>query len=87
MAKKYTIDLTDAEVRGMEHVALSPTDWIQNAVKERARLAKEELYAEEVEILNADPSVTQIPADKDAVILASKIKTAKEQKAENDKKE
>jgi hypothetical protein len=87
MAKTYTIELTDAEIRGMKHVAFSPEDWIENAVKERARIGKEELYAEEIEILNADPSVTEIPADKDAVILASKIKTVKEQNAENDDKE
>ena len=78
MAKTYTVELTDAEVRGMEHVSVEPQEWIENAFKERARIGKLDLYNEEVEILNADPDVTEIPADIDTVILASKIKTLKE---------
>jgi len=35
----YTITLTDAEDKALHVVALSAQDWIENAVKERCRLA------------------------------------------------
>lgn len=39
----YTITLTDTENDALGVVALSQDDWIQNAVKERCRIAIEEI--------------------------------------------
>jgi len=39
----YTITLTDTENDALGVVALSQDDWIQNAVKERCRVAIEEI--------------------------------------------
>ena len=85
MAKEYKIELTDAEVRGMEHIAVDPQEWVENAMKDRARIAMEQLYNEEVEILNADPDVKKIPADRDEVIMNSKIPNAKERNSVEEK--
>ena len=41
----YTITLTDTEKKSMEYVAVSNQDWIDNAAKNRARIAKEEIIA------------------------------------------
>jgi len=41
----YTISLTDTETKSLEYVAASNQDWIDNAVKERARIAKEEIIS------------------------------------------
>ena len=41
----YTITLTDTETKSLEFVALSNQDWIDNAVKNRARIAKEEIIS------------------------------------------
>jgi len=41
----YTITLTDTEKKSMEYVAVDVDEWITNAAKNRARLAKEEIIA------------------------------------------
>lgn len=78
----YTITLTDAENKALAYVAADPQDWIDNAIKERCRLAIEEIFQNEVRRMLADPSITEIPADRDAVVLAANIKTAAEREAE-----
>jgi len=78
----YTITLTDAEVKAMEYVALSVQDWADNALQNRARIAMDEIYNEEVARMTADPAITSIPADKEAVVLAADIKSAAVRQAE-----
>ncbi len=78
MSKKYTITLTDSENKAMEHIAYSVQEWIDNAVKNRARIAKEEIYNVEIERMNADPSIDTIPANLDQVVLDADIRTAKQ---------
>ena len=72
----YTIELTDAEVKAMEYVAFSVQDWADNALKNRARIAMDEIYTAEVARMTADPAITSIPADKEAVVLAADIESA-----------
>jgi hypothetical protein len=82
MATTYTATLTDSEVKAMEYVALSVQDWTNNALQNRARIAIDEIYAMEVARMTADPSITSIPADKDAVVLAADVQTAAQRSAE-----
>jgi len=82
--KQYTIELTDAEVKAMEYVALSVQDWAENALKNRARIAMDEIYQSEVTRMTEDPTVTSIPADKEAVVLAADIKSAAVRNAESE---
>ena len=79
---QYTIELTDAEVKAMEYVALSVQDWADNALQNRARQAMDEIYDSEVARMTADPDITSIPADKEAVVLAADIKSAAVRNAE-----
>lgn len=79
---EYIIKLSDAEQKAMEYITVSPADWINNAVKERARLAIEEIFQIEVERMLSDPNITDIPADRESVILASNIKLAAERNSE-----
>ena len=72
----YTIELTDAEVKAMEYVAVSVQDWVDNALKNRARIAMNEIYNVEVSRMTNDPSIDSISADKEAVVLAADIKSA-----------
>jgi hypothetical protein len=74
----YTVTLTDAEDKAMKHVAYSTQDWVDNLLKNRARIASVEIYELEVERMNADESITSIPADRDQVVLDSDLPTAKE---------
>ena len=41
----YTITLTDTETKSLEFAALSIQDWIDNAAKNRARIAKDEIIS------------------------------------------
>jgi hypothetical protein len=78
----YTIELTDAEVKAMEYVALDVQEWVDNALKNRARIAMDEIYNAEVARMTADPAITSIPADKEAVVLDADIKSAAQRNAE-----
>ena len=80
----YTIELNDAEVKAMEYVAVSVQDWADNALQNRARIAMDEIYDAEVARMTADPTITSIPADKEAVVLAADIKSAAVRNAESE---
>lgn len=76
-----TIELTPAQEKALAFVALSPQEWAENAVHNRCRIAIDEIYATEVARMTADPEITSIPADKDAVVLAADIQSAAERNA------
>jgi hypothetical protein len=73
---EYLITLTEAQDKALAHVAFDPQEWIQNAASERARIAMEEIFQAEVARMLADPSVTEIPANREAVVLAANIDSA-----------
>jgi hypothetical protein len=78
---KITITLTEAEAKALAYVAADPEDWANNAVHERARIAMEEIFQLEVQRMLADPNTTEIPADREAVVLASTLPSAAERNA------
>ena len=71
-----TITLSAAQEKGLAFVALSPQEWVDNVVHNRCRKAIDEIYAAEVERMTDDPTITSIPADKEAVVLAANIQSA-----------
>lgn len=75
----YTITLSDAEDKALGVVAYSQNDWIQNAVKERCRIAIEEIVAAEVQRkLAAGESIT---GSKDDIVMAAQVESAAERQA------
>ena len=74
----FTVTLTDAEYKALAHIAYDPQEWIDNAVKARCSEAMEEIFKQEVARMLANPTITSIPADREAVVLAADIKTGKE---------
>jgi len=75
----YTITLSDAEDKALGVVAFSQDDWIQNAVKERSRIAIEEIVAAEVQRkLAAGESIT---GSKDDIVMAAPVESAAERQA------
>ena len=75
----YTITLSDAEDKALGVVALSQNDWIQNAVKERCRIAIEEIVAAEVQRkLAAGEAIT---GSKDDIVMAANVESAAERQA------
>jgi hypothetical protein len=75
------ITLTEAEHKALAYVALDPVDWVQNAAQARAMAAMEEIFQEAVRVALADPNTTSIPADREAVVLASTLPSAAERQA------
>ena len=49
-----TVTLTDTENKCMEYAAASPQDWADNALTDRARIAKDEIIAALVAHCNAN---------------------------------
>jgi hypothetical protein len=78
---KYEIELSEAQDKALSYVAYDTKEWIQNAASERARIAMEEIFQAEVARMLADPSVTEIPADREAVVLAADVLSAAERQA------
>ena len=76
------IKLTEAEAKALAYVAYDPQEWAENAVHERARVAMEEIFQLEVQRMLADPNTTEIPADREAVVLAANIQSAAERQVE-----
>ena len=75
----YTITLSDAEDKALGVVAFSQDDWIQNAVKERCRIAIEEIVAAEVQRkLAAGESIT---GSKDDIVMAAPVESAAQRQA------
>ena len=78
--KDYTITLTDTEVKSLEYVAYDNKDWIDNAAKNRARIAKEEIIMKNTAHCNANNIA--IALGEDAQVMQAfdlgVVKTAKE---------
>lgn len=65
----YTIELTETEKAAMEYVAYDPQEWIENATKERARLATEEIVKIAVDkFLEAGQT---IPGSREEIVAAA----------------
>jgi hypothetical protein len=47
-----TVTVTDTEQKCLEYAALSPSDWADNAVTNRARIAKDEIISQLVKHCN-----------------------------------
>ena len=79
---KFTVILSDAELKALQYVAYSAQEWIDNAVHERCRIAMEEIFDMEAQRMLNDPTISEIPADREAVVLAADIKSAAQRNAE-----
>ena len=77
------ITLTEAETKALSYISASPQEWAENAVKERARIAMDEIFQFEVQRMLSDPTITEIPADREAVVLAANIVLAVDRSTES----
>jgi hypothetical protein len=76
----YTITLTETEKLAMEYIAYDPQDWVENAMKERARIAIDEIVKIAVDkFLEANQT---IPGSREEIVAAAYandwIQTAKD---------
>jgi hypothetical protein len=78
MTTTYTITLTDVQAKALAWAAYDPQDWIQNVANVRAQYAIDEIAEGEIKRMMADPNTKSIPADKEEIVLAADIKSARE---------
>jgi len=83
----YTVTLTDTETKSLEYAATSNQDWIDNAVKERARWAKNEIIA--LNTAHCNKNSVAIAVGEDAQVTQAYtlgvVKTAADRNKEADK--
>jgi len=81
-----TIELTDTQYKGLEYAALSPQDWAENAVTERARLANDEIVQTTVQ--HCLDNGVQVPTTREEIVAYAFdndiVKTAAVRNAEAD---
>jgi len=79
-----TVTLTDTQYKGLEYAALSPQEWADNALTNRARIANDEIVNLTVEYC-LDNGV-QVPATREEIVAYAFandiVKTAAERQAE-----
>lgn len=68
---KFEVELSDVEVKALQFVMADPQEWTQNAISERARIAMNEIVANETARMIADPKFTSIPASKEEIVMAA----------------
>ena len=76
MTKTYTVTLSDAEDRAMQHVASNTQEWLDNIIHHRAAQAMDEIVAAEIK-RRLDAGLP-IPQTKDEIVLQSELPTAAE---------
>ena len=76
----YTVKLTDTEDKAMSYCAVSTQDWVDNALKNRARIAKDEIIALNTAHCNANGIQIATGEDKqvEQAFTLKVVKTAKE---------
>ena len=81
-----TITLTDTEYKVLEYAAFSPQDWADNAVKNRARIAKDEIIS--LLVKHCNENNVQIATGEDAQVAQafdlSVVKTTADRQTELD---
>ena len=59
----YTITLTDTEKKSMDYITTDIDDWITNAAKNRARMAKDEIISLNTKHCNANDIAIAVGED------------------------
>ena len=79
-----TVSLTDTEQKCLEYAAASPQDWADNALTNRARIAKDEIIAALVAHCNANDVAMAVGEDAQVTQAfdLKVVKTAAEANAE-----
>lgn len=80
MAVTLSVVLTDLEYKALEHIAVDPQDWFEDMVKLRCQNTIHHIADNEIKKMIADPSVSNIPANKEEIfsslVESGEIKSA-----------
>lgn len=74
MAKTITIELSDAQVKALEHFAKDAQEWAENVVFDRCRIAIDKIVKSEIE-KKLEKGET-ISGSKEDIVMSADIKRA-----------
>ena len=72
----YTITLTDAEDKALGAIAVDKQVWIENTVKNRCRISKEEIVASEIKRIRESGGT--VSGTDDEIVMNATVETAAE---------
>ena len=72
----YTVTLTDAEDKALSVIASNKQEWINNAIKNRCRISKEEIVTSEIARIRAAGGT--VSGTDDEIVMAANVETAAE---------
>jgi len=82
---EITITLTETQYKGLQYAALSPEDWAENAVTNRARIANDEIV--NIVVKHCLDNGIQVPATREEIVAYGFdndiVKTAAQRNAES----
>ena len=64
-----TIELTSVQYKALSCACSNVQEWVDNAATARALVAYDEIVAKEVARMMADPTIQNIPANKDEIVM------------------
>ena len=64
-----TIELTSVQYKALSCACSNVQEWVDNAATARAYVAYDEIVTKEVARMMADPTIQNIPANKDEVVM------------------
>ena len=86
MTQTIQIELTETQFKGLEYAALSPQEWAENAVTERARIANDEIV--QLTVQHCLDNGIQVPATRELIVAYAfdnnVVKTAAVRQAESE---
>lgn len=81
---EITITLTDTQYKGLQYAAVSPEDWAENAVTNRARIANDEIV--DMVVKHCLDNGIQVPTTREEIVAYAFdndiVKTAAERQTE-----
>jgi hypothetical protein len=69
MSVSLTVQCSDIEYKALQHYMADVQDWLQITLTGRAGVAIDDLVKREMARMLADPTITNIPADKNTIVL------------------
>jgi hypothetical protein len=77
-----TVTVSDVEEKALKWMSFDPQVWAENFIKQRAKIAMNEIYEMEIARMKADPNTTHIPINVEQVVMEANIKSGAERMQE-----
>ena len=69
MSASFTVVCSEVEYKALQHYMADVQEWLQITLTGRAGVAIDDLVKREMARMLADPTITNIPADKNTIVL------------------